>query len=189
MKKSAGLLLAFLVLLPASGFAQTPPQAPWQFAVAGDSRNCGDVVMPAIAAGASKDGASFYWHLGDWRAIYKYDEDMVQAAAMDKKTLQVQNYLFTAFQDAIDNQLKPFEKKGLRVYVGIGNHETIWPMTRKAFLNAFRPYLDLPSIRDQRALDEKYTFQPEVQTYYHVVDRGIDFITIDNSSCDMLRHS
>jgi hypothetical protein len=179
---------AFLVLFPAAVFAQSatpPPQAPWQFVVAGDSRNCGDIVMPAIAASASKDGAQFYWHLGDWRAIYTFDEDMVQAAAMSNKTLQVQDYLLTAFQDAIDNQLKPFEKKGLPVYVGIGNHETIWPMTRKAFINAFRPYLDLPAIRNQRSQDEKYTFQPQVQTYYHVVKDGIDFITLDNSSCDM----
>ena len=29
----------------------TPAGAPWRFAVSGDSRNCGDVVMPAIAAG------------------------------------------------------------------------------------------------------------------------------------------
>ncbi len=186
MKKS--FALAFLVLFPIAASAQsaTPtPEAPWQFVVAGDSRNCGDIVMPAIAAAASRDGAKFYWHLGDWRAIYTFDEDMVQAAAMAKKSLQLQTYLFTAFQDAIDNQLKPFERAGVPVYVGIGNHETIWPMTRKAFVNAFRGYLDMPAIRDQRALDDQYTFQAPVQTYYHVVKGGIDFVTLDNSSCDM----
>jgi hypothetical protein len=47
----------------------------WNFAVSGDSRNCGNVVMPAIAAGAKKDGAAFYWHLGDLRATYGPDED------------------------------------------------------------------------------------------------------------------
>ncbi len=180
--------LAFLVLSPIAASAQRttpPPEAPWQFVVAGDSRNCGDIVMPAIAAAASKDGAKFYWHLGDWRAIYTFDEDMVQAAAMAKKSLQLQTYLLTAFQDAIDNQLKPFEKAGVPVYVGIGNHETIWPITRKAFVNAFRGYLDMPAIRDQRAKDDPYTFQPPVQTYYHVVKDGIDFITLDNGSCDM----
>jgi hypothetical protein len=180
--------LAFLVLFPIAASAQSatpPPEGPWRFVVAGDSRNCGDVVMPAIAKSASKDGAKFYWHLGDWRAIYKFDEDMVQAATMDGKSLQLQSYLLTAFQDAIDNQLKPFEKKGIPVYVGIGNHETIWPMTRKAFVNAFRGYLDMDAIRVQRVLDDQYTFQPPVETYYHVVDRGIDFITLDNGSCDM----
>lgn len=188
MKKSVAL--AFLVLFPVIASAQsaTPPtEGTWQFVVAGDSRNCGDIVMPAIAAAASKDGAKFYWHLGDWRAIYTFDEDMVQAAAMATKPvpLQLQTYLLTAFQDAIDNQLKPFEKAGVDVYVGIGNHETIWPMTRKAFVNAFRGYLDLPAIRGQRALDDKYTFQPPVETYYHIVKDGIDFITLDNGSCDM----
>src|ERR1051326_6776073 len=38
----------------------------WRFIVSGDSRNCGDVVMPAIAADSlSKYQPSFYWHLGD----------------------------------------------------------------------------------------------------------------------------
>jgi hypothetical protein len=45
----------------------------------GDSRNCGDVVMPSIAAGAVKDEAAFYWHLGDFRAMYGIDEDMALA--------------------------------------------------------------------------------------------------------------
>src|SRR5437868_1300175 len=49
----------------------------FKFAVSGDSRNCGDVIMPPIAAGAAKDGAQFYWHLGDLRAIYDFDQDIV----------------------------------------------------------------------------------------------------------------
>ena len=43
-----------LLLLASSASAQT-----WRFAVAGDSRNCGDVVMPAIAAGVKTDRAAF----------------------------------------------------------------------------------------------------------------------------------
>ena len=31
--------------------------------------------MPAIAAGVKKYNSAFYWHLGDFRAIYKFDED------------------------------------------------------------------------------------------------------------------
>ena len=44
-----------LLLFPIAGLAQTTPPAAtasdgsWHFVVAGDSRNCGDVVMPAIA--------------------------------------------------------------------------------------------------------------------------------------------
>lgn len=42
-------------LLPAwrsAAQSQPEPGATWRFAVAGDSRNCGDIVMPAIAEGA-----------------------------------------------------------------------------------------------------------------------------------------
>src|SRR5947208_5681669 len=100
-----------LLAFPIVGLAQTaPPTAAasdgsWHFVVAGDSRNCGDVVMPAIAQAAKNNDAKFYWHLGDYRAIYTFDEDMVQANTMAGKTLQIQNYLMNAFSDAVDNQL------------------------------------------------------------------------------------
>ena len=179
--------LAFL-LFPIVAGAQTPPQAPaadatWHFVVAGDSRNCGDVIMPAIAEAAKTNGARFYWHLGDWRAIYNFDEDMVQAAVMAGTPLQIQSYLKGAFKDAIDNQLKAFDDRGVGVFVGIGNHETTWPMTRGAFVKAFKPYLDLPAIRDQRLKDD--STDTTVRTYFHVVTNGIDFITLDNATCDM----
>src|SRR5438477_12748670 len=149
--------LAFL-LFPIAALAQTTPPADgsWHFVVAGDSRNCGDVVMPAIAQAAKNNDAKFYWHLGDWRAIYTFDEDMVQANTMAGKTLQIQNYLMNALGDAVDNQLKPFDKLGIPVYAGIGNHETIWPMTRAAFVKAFYAYLDAPAIRVQRLKDSPY---------------------------------
>src|SRR5271165_3942070 len=50
----------------------------WQFAASGDSRNCGDVIMPAIAQSVRAHHASFYWHLGDFRAIYRLDEDYAE---------------------------------------------------------------------------------------------------------------
>jgi hypothetical protein len=177
-----------LLLFPIVTLAQTTPPAgdgSWHFVVAGDSRNCGDVVMPAIAEAAKNNNAKFYWHLGDWRAIYTFDEDMVQAAVMadPTKPLLVQNYLLSALQDAVDNQLKPFDKLGIPVYTGIGNHETIWPMTRAAFVKAFYAYLDSPDVRAQRLDDDRY--DTNVRTYFHVVNNGIDFITLDNGSCDM----
>ena len=46
----------------------------WSFAVSGDSRNCGDIVMPGIAEGVRADKAQFYWHLGDYRATYDFKE-------------------------------------------------------------------------------------------------------------------
>src|SRR5437868_9157417 len=66
------VLCGVLFLTSAKSSAQE-----FKFAVSGDSRNCGDVIMPAIAAGAAKDGAQFYWHLGDLRAIYDFDQDIV----------------------------------------------------------------------------------------------------------------
>ncbi|MDP9361130.1 MAG: metallophosphoesterase [Acidobacteriota bacterium] len=177
-----------LLVFPIVVFAQTPAQppaadAPWHFVVAGDSRNCGDVIMPAIAEAAKSNGARFYWHLGDWRAIYTFDEDMAQAAMMAGTPLQVRSYLKGAFKDALENQLKPFDERGVGVFVGIGNHETTWPMNRDAFVKAFKPYLDLTAIRDQRLKDDPS--DTTVRTYYHVVTNGIDFITLDNATCDM----
>ena len=68
--------ILFLCLVAILARAQNQP-APgtWKFAISGDSRNCGDIVMPAIAESVLKEGASFYWHLGDYRAIYIFDED------------------------------------------------------------------------------------------------------------------
>jgi hypothetical protein len=61
------------------------PAKPWRFAVSGDSRNCGDVAMPAIAKSVLQQDVQFYWHLGDFRLfgnkkLYKdkIDEDMCQ---------------------------------------------------------------------------------------------------------------
>jgi hypothetical protein len=156
----------------------------WRFVVGGDSRNCGDVIMPAVAAAAKSNGAKFYWHLGDWRATYKFDEDMLQAAAMTGKPLTISNYLKGAFKDAIENQVKLFDgDQKVPVYPGIGNHETIWPMSRESFKKAFAAYLDAPPIRDQRLSDDPA--DTTLHTYYHVVIDGIDFITLDNASCDM----
>ncbi|HEY4640756.1 MAG TPA: metallophosphoesterase, partial [Thermoanaerobaculia bacterium] len=178
------IVLALLVL-PIAALAQTTPASDgsWHFVVAGDSRNCGDVVMPAIAEAAKNNNAKFYWHLGDWRAIYTFDEDMVQANILAGTPLNIQNYLLGAFKDAIDNQLKPFDDRGVPVFVGMGNHETIWPMTRDRFLKTFSAYLNIAAIRDQRLKDDPN--DTTVRTYYHVVTNGIDFITLDNGSCDM----
>src|SRR5450755_5051476 len=71
------LLLVVASTRPLSAQQPSPimgSDATWRFAVSGDSRNCGDIVMPAIAQGVLRDGASFYWHLGDYRAIFTFDE-------------------------------------------------------------------------------------------------------------------
>jgi hypothetical protein len=181
MRLRSLLLPLVLMAMPVSALAQPAASPTWQFVVAGDSRNCGDVIMPAIAHGAQADSAQFYWHLGDFRAIYEYDEDMVQAAAMAGNRLNISDYLHHAFQDAIDNQLKPFDP--VPVYVAIGNHETYWPMKRSEWAKTFAAYLDRPEVRQQRLKDDPA--DATAKTYYHWTIKGIDFITLDNGSCDM----
>ena len=70
----------------------TLPPGAWQFIVSGDSRNCGDVVMPSIAAHSAPYSPSFYWHLGDFRAIYRFDQDYAQAHQWYQKAAEAGNY-------------------------------------------------------------------------------------------------
>src|SRR5205807_7762818 len=63
-------VVAGILLIAGLALAQARQDtAAWNFAVSGDSRNCGDVVMPAIAAGVLPGGAAFYWHLGEFCGI------------------------------------------------------------------------------------------------------------------------
>src|ERR1700689_2192821 len=86
--------------------AQNEAGRPWKFAVSGDSRNCGDIVMPVIAAGVHKSGAVFYWHLGDFRAIYRLDEDMSPPVdlGLHNQPLETLAYLKEAWPDFISHQ-------------------------------------------------------------------------------------
>src|ERR1700722_16583947 len=80
----------------------------WKFAVSGDSRNCGDVVMPAIAAGVKKNGAAFYWHLGDLRKISDIDEDIQHQPQYLSRPLNRAAYEEMAWNDFVENQTVPF---------------------------------------------------------------------------------
>jgi len=163
-----------------SCLAATPPEPVWKFAVSGDSRNCGDIVMPAIAAGVLKDGARFYWHLGDFRAIYDFDEDMVPPARLQLEAphLTISSYLAKAWPDFIERQLHPFGT--LEVFLGIGNHETIFPQTHEAYLNQFEGYLNTPRLRAQREQDKDSS--GGVRSYFHWVMDSVDFISLDNAT-------
>src|ERR1017187_10448724 len=148
MKK---LWVAFALAAPLA--AQNPPGS-WKFAVSGDSRNCGDIVMPAIAAGVLHDGAGFYWHLGDFRAIYTFDEDMAPPPALNLPTtpLNIIGYETGAWPDFIAHQLAPFGN--LPVYLIPGNHETIPPASRDAYLLQFADWIATPVLRQQRLADD-----------------------------------
>ncbi|MFL6214812.1 MAG: metallophosphoesterase family protein [Blastocatellia bacterium] len=156
---------------------QTDNAKEWRFAVSGDSRNCGDITMPAIAQKVNSSQAQFYWHLGDFRAIYDFDQDMKERPSPVPLTIIA--YETNAWDDFIANQLSAFR---VPVFLGIGNHETIPPKTRADYVAQFADWLNAPAIKDQRLRDNPRDHR--LKTYYHWVQNGVDFITMDNASTD-----
>ena len=136
--------------------------------------------MPGIAAGVRESGAAFYWHLGDFRAIYTFDEDIQHQPEHLARPLVIADYENVAWKDFIENQLLPFGT--LPVYLGIGNHETIPPKNREQYLIQFADWLERPAIRSQRLSDDRTDFN--LRTYYHWIINGVDFITLDNATPD-----
>jgi hypothetical protein len=186
-------LAAFAILLvglTAGLIAEETEPGAWQFAASGDSRNCGDVVMPAIAQSVLSHHAEFYWHLGDFRAIYRLDEDYSQRELAGLRvrnpfvpsdillsSLPLGDYYKGAWADFIRSQIDPFGK--LPVFLGIGNHEVIPPMSREAWVKQFNPWLDRSAPRDPNS-----GASATPRSYYHWKMRGVDFITLDNADND-----
>lgn len=169
------LSLSNLSLVP----AHAQSGGAWSFAVSGDSRNCGDFVMPAIAAKTKADGEAFYWHLGDFRAMSDVDEDM-KALLPPGQALSVDEYRQKAWDDFLARQIKAFGDEA--VFLGRGNHETVAPMTRDGYVAKFRPLLERPEIVAQRQKDGADA--APLGPWYHWVEKGVDFITMDNSTRD-----
>jgi hypothetical protein len=171
-------LAAFAVSLsiPATAEAQTAASS-WTFAVSGDSRNCGDFVMPAIAADVIAEKDDFYWHLGDFRAMSNPDQDL-QAMLPAGQQLSKPDYQKIAWDDFLKHQMASFGS--FPVFLGRGNHENIKPMTRDGYIAEFSSFLRRPEIEAQRKADAT-TGEPP-QTWYHWVEKGVDFITLDNAS-------
>jgi hypothetical protein len=147
------LVPAFLVLLfSVASRPQSPPDETWRFAVSGDSRNCGDVVMPAIAGSVVAQGAKFYWHLGDFRLGYAEDEDMKQTDG----EIPIDEYHRRAWDDFIEHQVEPFGP--VTVHLGIGNHELYMhgatsedkSLSRSDFTRKFAKWLGAASYYDWR---------------------------------------
>ena len=154
-------------------------QKSWHFVVSGDSRNCGDVVMPTIATHSLRYAPAFYWHLGDLRAIYKIDEDMRAEYSSEDEILSCDVYYRRAWSDFVRNQVAPFGK--LPFYLGIGNHEVIPPKTEDQFADRFKDWLTSETLNRQRLQDgEKEPLEP--RAYYHWIQGGVDFIYLDNAS-------
>jgi hypothetical protein len=180
MRQSLKLLPLLALLAPASAPTQSPKPAAaaWTFAVSGDSRNCGDFVMPVIAARVKAEGDAFYWHLGDFRAIYDFDQDLMSMLPAGSAPALPQ-YQQIAWDDFRARQLAPFGD--FPVFLGRGNHEAIKPMTREMYLAKFADYLDRPEIEAQDTKDAAGA-APKGSSWYHVVRAGVDFITLDNAS-------
>jgi hypothetical protein len=177
-------LAVLTALLASTALTQAPRHqqntSDWKFVVSGDSRNCGDVVMPSIASGAIKNKAVFYWHLGDLRAIYGIDEDYQNSPEHRGKTIQKDEYLKDAWDDFIQNQIGPFGS--MPVFVGIGNHETTPPKTREQFADRFAQWLDSDPLKKQRLADNPNAATPT--TYFHWIQDGVDFIYLDNATLE-----
>ncbi len=171
------LLVTVFTAAPLYAGKKQDSRGSWKFAVSGDSRNCGDIVMPGIAQGVRRDGAAFFWHLGDYRAIYTFDEDYLRL----HPNTTIDDYLANAWPDFIEHQMKPFGD--FPVFLGIGNHELVTPKTRPLYIAQFADWLDQPVIRQQRLADNPNDHL--VKTYYHWVERGVDFISMDSASADM----
>jgi hypothetical protein len=198
------LLAALPLLASCAAYGQAPsqPQDPprtWYFAVSGDSRDCGDLIMPKIAHAVAEDRehpAAFYWHLGDFRRMFGPDCDIVKRAHPDwdckarpEETLgpeEMNNYLDTAWDDFIERQVHPFAPTP--VFLGIGNHELGAGRTRTEFQRKFQPWLTSGPIHNQRLREAAYSppfYSTEGDTYYHFVwSHSTDFIYLDNASSD-----
>ncbi len=186
MRKTKVAAPALLAVCAAVTMAAVPPasptaqSSPWRFVASGDSRNCGDIVMPAIAASALKREPRFYWHLGDLRKTTDFDEDMAHQPERLKRPMTIVEYENQAWNDFIENQLAPFGS--VRVFVGIGNHETYWPRTREDFLLQFADWLNAPALQRQRLADNPRDHR--LRAYYHWIEGPVDFIYLDNATAD-----
>lgn len=167
-----------VMIIPAMAGAQDT--STWPFAVSGDSRNCGDFVMPAIAARVKAENDKFYWHLGDFRVMSKEpDQDMAAMQPAGKK-LTTDEYYQTAWDDFLKHQMASFAP--LPVFLGRGNHDTHPPLTREGYTLKFSSFLDRPEIAQTRKKDGEHA--APVGPWYHWVQDGVDFITLDNATKD-----
>ncbi|HEY6253407.1 MAG TPA: hypothetical protein VI685_25910 [Candidatus Angelobacter sp.] len=169
-----GVVCLFLLWCSSAWPQDKPAEGWWRFAVSGDSRNCGDVVMPAIASSVLEHSVDFYWHLGDFRKMSGIDEDI---AIRFSDQLTMDEYRRDAWGDFIGHQIVPFGL--LPVYLGIGNHELAGGRTKRDYINQFAYWLDTPELHRQRAADGR---QSDSIASFHWQKRHVDFISLDNAN-------
>ena len=68
------------------------------------------------------------------------------------------------------------------VFLAIGNHELVAPKSRCEYLAQFADWLTVPPIVARRLKDDPKDHK--LRTYYHWVQHGVDFLTLDNASND-----
>jgi hypothetical protein len=176
--------------------SDSPTEGSWFFTVSGDSRDCGDLIMPLIAQDIfkrrDKFPVSFYWHLGDLRAIGRIDCDWGMRMKLplqcplpwftNEPNPTRTEYLGAAWKDFIDNEVRPFEKAKVPFVLGIGNHELVSPRTRDEFRFQFKEWLTQQMLEEQRRADLiRNIFADQGDTYFHFVMKGVDFIYLDNA--------
>jgi hypothetical protein len=160
-------LACMLALSATNSHSQNTSGDTWRFAVSGDSRNWGDVVMPAIAKSVLEKNAQFYWHLGDFRIGYAIDEDIKNRIGSQ---MTAADYPTKAWDDFISEQISPFGS--LPVHLGIGNHELYLRGTTADDQNLSHTDFLVKFIK---WLDGSKT------AYYHWKVKQVDFINLDNS--------
>jgi len=173
------IVLAMVAVATSPGAVPESGDGTWSFAVSGDSRNCGDFVMPAIAAQVKAENDAFYWHLGDFRAMSSEDQDM-EAMGTPGVPMSKAEYQQRAWDDFLTHQIAAFVP--VPVFLGRGNHETVPPMTREGYIVKFSSLLDRDEIAAQRKEDA--ADGAPVGPWYHWVHNGVDFITLDNAVHD-----
>jgi 3',5'-cyclic AMP phosphodiesterase CpdA len=174
-------VLLFMPVLATGGAARKAATPPWTFAVSGDSRNCGDFVMPAIAAKVKAENDVFYWHLGDFRWITMADEDFLSMQPLSNRlwfSVNLADYRQQAWDDFRVHQLAAFGSTP--VFLSRGNHDTVAPMSREGYIAKFSEYLNRPEIAAQRQADGPAA--APIGPWYHWNRDGVDFITLDNAS-------
>jgi hypothetical protein len=146
-------------------------------------------IARAIETEAGGPPVELYWHLGDFRRMYDIDCDVLKRRhpAYDCKArppgqlgdFEMSEYLDAAWDDFIERQLGGFSKTP--VLLSIGNHE-LYGRTRDDYKRAFRKWLVEAPIHEQRILDSaRGILTPEGSTFYRVVRKGVDFISLDNA--------
>jgi hypothetical protein len=176
------IAMAFaLASAPQIASAQQSSNGTWRFLASGDSRNCGDVVMPGIAETAKNNQAVFYWHLGDLRLTTNFDEDIAHQPEHMAKPLTITEYGNIEWADYIESQISPFG--AIPFFLGIGNHETVPPYkTREDFLLQFADWLDSPVLHAQRLKDDPKDHR--MKTYFHWIERGVAFYYLDSATAE-----